>query len=475
MNTNSTRLPPVSVALIPVVALIGAMGILILRFEQEPHLALIFATVVAALVARAQGTPWPVLEDGMLRGVQVGIKAILILVIIGVLIALWIAAGVVPYLIHLGLELLHPRFFLVAAFLICAVISLATGSSWTTAGTVGVALMGVGAGLGLSLPMVAGAVVSGSYFGDKMSPLSDTTNLASGVTGVELFTHIRHMMITTGPAFGLSLALYAGIGLFSEQLVSVSPAIESIQASLAAHYRLNVGLLIAPFAVVVLSMRRVTALPALVAASAIGGLLALFVQGRSLGELVAVGYGGFKSATGNPEVDQLLTRGGLESMMYAVSLILCALAFGGVMERARMIESLSAALLRRVRSRGGLVTATLGTCIGMNIAASDQYLSIIMPGRMYERAYRERGLAARNLSRTLEDGGTLSSPLVPWNTCGVTMTVALAVSPFAYLPYAFFNLLTPVIAAVWAYTGIGQAPLESEPPPAPAAAPAVVE
>jgi len=438
------------------------MAVTILVFKQEPHIALIFSAVVAALVARSQGHTWSSLEAGMVETLTVGLKAILILMVIGILIALWIAGGVVPYLIYLGLELLHPRIFLPAACLICAIVSLATGSSWTTAGTVGVALMGVGGGLGIALPMVAGAVVSGAYFGDKMSPLSDSTNLAAAVTGVELFTHIRHMLITTAPAFAAALVLYGALGLFISPAIVTAEAVHLIQTTLRENFFLHPLLLLAPLLVVILSVRKVSALPALIAAAGIGAVLALGLQSLSVGAIMSLAYEGFQSATGNAEVDKLLTRGGLESMMYAVSLILCALAFGGIMERSRMIESLAGAVLARVRSTGGLVTATAGTCVGMNLTAPDQYLSIIIPGRMYQHAYRQQRLHPKNLSRTLEDAGTLTSALVPWNTCGAAMMLALSVSPFVYLPYAFFNILTPLVAIAWAYLGIGQARLDAE-------------
>ncbi len=462
MTTPKGTLPTVGIALIPVAALVVAMALAILVFEQDPHIPLIFAAAIAALTARTQGYTWSNLEEGMLAGVRIGLKAILILLIIGILIALWIAAGVVPYLISLGLELLHPRIFLFASCLICAVVSLVTGSSWTTAGTVGVALMGIGAGLDMSLPMVAGAIVSGAYFGDKMSPLSDTTNLAPAVTGVDLFTHIRHMMYTTAPAFALALVLYGAIGFTVELAATDDAAIEAMQATLGEHYSFHPILLLAPLVVVVLSARKVAAIPVLIVAAAIGGVMALLMQGTPPGEIIGLAHYGYESETGHEEVDALLSRGGMESMLYTVSLILCALSFGGIMERARMIEKLAMVILHGVRTSGGLVTSTVVTSIGMNITVPDQYLAIVVPGRMYGPAFAERGLHAKNLSRTLEDAGTLTSPLVPWNTCGATMMGVLAISPLAYLPFAFFNLLTPVIAIAWAYRGIAQAPLDAE-------------
>lgn len=461
--TGSTQTePPLALALAPILFLLALMGWAIGIEKIEPHLPLLITAIFTAIAGRFAGRSWEELQNGMLRGIQTGLLAILILLVIGILIGLWIASGVVPLLIYAGLEILSTEVFLPAAALICAVISLATGSSWTTAGTVGVALMGVGAGLGLPAPMVAGAVVSGAYFGDKMSPLSDSTNLAAAVTGVDLFTHIKHMSYTTFPAFGLALAGFAGLGWFSEHHAVSPDSIAQIQQAIAGSFDLSLVLLLAPAVVIILSLRKVSALPALVAAAAVGALLAWWRQGVGPVDLFKVAFDGYVAQTGLAEVDSLLSRGGLNSMMDAVSLILCALSFGGLMESAGFIDRLAQAVLRHVHSRGGLVTATVSSCVGMNFTASDQYLAIIVPGRMYAKAFRERGLAAKNLSRTIEDAGTLTSPLCSWNTCGATMMQSLAVSPLAYVPYAFFNLVTPLIAILWAWLGIGQAPLDEE-------------
>ena len=455
-------LPSLWVALIPIAFLLVSMGVTIVVFGKDPHIPLILTAIVAALVARWHGASWVALERGMLHGIGVGTKAIIILLVIGILIAVWIIAGVVPYLISLGLELLNPRAFLPAACAICAVVSLATGSSWTTASTVGVALMGVGNGLLLQPAMVAGAIVSGAYFGDKMSPLSDSTNLAPAVTGVELFDHIRHMVFTTAPAFAVSLVLYSIIGYFSDYSVTSSGEVLQMQGALSSQFKLSPLLLLAPTVVIVLSVMRVTALPALVAAVGTGAILAISLQEVRVAELIGVMHYGYESSTGLESMDVLLSGGGLDNMMWTVSLILCALSLGGIMEGARVLESVASAILKGVNGVGNLVAATVGTSIATNIVAPDQYLSIILPGRMYRDAYRERNLEAKNLSRTIEDGGTLSSPLVPWNTCGATMMSVLVVNPLAYLPYAFFNLLTPLIAVLWAYLNIGQTKLSED-------------
>ena len=461
-NDPPIPVPPLWIALIPIAFLLASMGITILVFGKDPHIPLALTAIVTALVARSNGAPWSALEKGMLHGIAVGTKAIIILMVIGMLIAVWMIAGVVPYLISLGLELLNPKVFLPATCVICAVISLSTGSSWTTASTVGVALMGVGNGLAMPPAMVAGAIVSGAYFGDKMSPLSDSTNLAPAVTGVELFDHIRHMAYTTAPAFVLSLILYSIIGYSASQSDVSTMEVQQMQTVLSAQFHLSPLLLLPPVVVIVMSVMRFSALPALAAAVGAGAIIAIALQKADIADLVNVMHYGYESSTGETSMDELLSGGGLDKMMWTVSLILCALSLGGIMEGGRMLESVAAAILKGVHSTGALVTATVGTCFATNIVAPDQYLSIIVPGRMYREAYQRRKLHPKNLSRTVEDAGTLSSPLVPWNTCGATMMSVLLVNPFAYLPYAFFNLLTPLFAVLWAYLNIGQAPGEKD-------------
>jgi NhaC family Na+:H+ antiporter len=337
---------------------------------------------------------------------------------------------------------------------ICAVVSVVTGSSWTTAGTVGIALIGVGEGLGIGAPMAAGAVISGAYFGDKMSPLSDTTNLAAGVAGVELFAHVRHMMWISVPSLLLAVGLFAVLGWRQGGAGVEAGEVEAMRAGLGEAYRLTAWLWVVPVAVLGLVVARVPALPTLVAGVGLGGGAAVLVQGVNMGEVWVVAYQGVTAATGIEAVDALLSRGGMSSMYGTVSLILCAMCFGGVMERSGCLERLATAVLGMVRgSRGGLVAATVGTSAGMNVVASDQYLSLVVPGRMYRPAYARAGLHEKNLSRALEDGGTLTSPLVPWNTCGAYMAATLGVFPLAYLPYTFFNLINPVLSVVVGYLG----------------------
>ena len=440
-------------ALIPVVGLMGLIGITLLKFEGEAHIPLLLGSVIAAVVGRYLGTPWQTMEQGILEGIAMGMKAILILCVIGVLISVWIAAGVVPTLILYGLQLLSPDIFLAAGCLICAVVSLATGSSWTTASTVGIALMGVAAGLQIPVPMAAGAIVSGAYFGDKLSPLSDSTNLAPAVAGSELFEHMRHMLYTTLPALGICLIVYTLLGLKGFEGAREWDQVQAITQTIESQFQQSHWLLLPPILVILMVMMKWPALPALMIATLAGGILAILIQGVDPGGLVSVAHYGYEMQSGHELVDKLMSRGGLESMMNTVALILCALAFGGLMERIGLLRVLAQAALGMARSTGSLVATTLSTSIGINILAPDQYLSIILPGRMYRAAYEQRGLDAKNLSRALEDGGTMTSALIPWNSCGAFMAATLAVSPWAYLPYAILNWITPLVSVFLAYSG----------------------
>ena len=430
--------------------------------EWDPHIPLILAAAVASIVGLFLGNSWKEIESGIVEGISVGMKAILILCVIGVMIGTWIASGIVPIMIYYGLQILHPSIFLVAGCLICCVVSVATGSSWTTVSTVGIALIGIAEGLGVPLPMAAGAIISGSYFGDKMSPLSDSTNLAPAVAGAELFEHIRHMLFTTVPALAIALLLYGILGWRGFAGETSAESIDGILLALNAAFDLNPLLLLPPLLIGVVVVWRLPALPSLLGAALLGAILAVGFQNVSLREIFDIAQSGYTEKTGNVTVDPLLHRGGLNSMMYTVSLILCALTFGGVMERCGFLRAIAGAILRLARSTGSLVAATVGTCVGMNVAAADQYLSIIVPGRMYREDYERKGLHAKNLSRTLEDAGTLSSPLIYWNSCGMFMKQTLTVSPLAYLPYCFLNLFTPLIAIALAYTGWGIAKIHKE-------------
>ncbi|MBC7186269.1 MAG: Na+/H+ antiporter NhaC [Calditrichaeota bacterium] len=450
-------------ALVPVLFLVAALSFTIVVLKQSAHVPLICAAVVAAIIAVAHGYPWREIQRGMVLGITLAMDAILILMVVGTLIGTWLLGGVVPTMIYYGLQLLSPSVFLVATLIICSIVSLGTGSSWSTAGTVGVALIGVGHGLGVPLPMVAGAIISGSYFGDKMSPLSDTTNLAPAVAGTDIFSHVRHMVYTTAPSYAIASVLYTVLGLRFRGGTLDTQNVTLILSTLRGAFFIHPLLLLPPCLVIVMVVRRVPPLPALLAGTAMGGICALAAQSASLSAVVGAAHRGYVSQTGVAVVDELLTRGGLVSMMETVALIICALSFGGIMEKTGMLATIAEALLRRVRTTGSLVATTLLSCIGMNAIASDQYLAIVIPGRMYKDAFDRMGLHPKNLSRCLEDSGTLSSPLIPWNSCGAFMHATLGVSPLVYLPFAFLNLCNPVVSMFYGYTGITMAKADEAP------------
>lgn len=450
---TETKKASLWLALVPVLVLVATLTYAVRAFEAYPHLPIICGCVAAGVIGWRLGYRWSELQDGMVKGISLAMPAVLILLAIGILIGSWIVSGVVPLLILYGLNLLSAEVFLVAACLICAVVSLASGSSWTTVSTVGVALMGVAAGLGVSPAMTAGAIVSGSYFGDKLSPLSDTTNLAAGVAEVPLFTHIRHMLWTTVPALLIALGIYALLGRNAGAEVNnaeVSLLLETLQSE----FTLTPWLLLAPGAVVVCLLFRLPALPAILVGAGVGAILAVAVQGSTGAELYNALHSVADPNTGVEVFDKLFKdKGGIESMYSTVGIIICALAFGGLMECTGMLAAIGAAIMKFAVTTGRLVGATLASCLGMNLIASDQYLAVVMPGRMYKDAFDEAGLDRRNLSRCLEDAGTITSPLIPWNSCGATMIGALKVDPLSFLPYAVFNMCCPLISLLFGFTG----------------------
>ncbi|OPJ55814.1 Na+/H+ antiporter NhaC [Alkalithermobacter paradoxus] len=449
-NKRELTLP---IALIPILSLVLFLSIAVFKYEASPHIPLIGASVVASLLAIYLGYTWNEIEEGILKSLNMGMQAMLILMIIGTIIGTWILSGVVPTMIFYGLNILSPSIFLVATTIICSVVSLATGSSWTTVGTVGIALLGVGQGLDIPIHIVAGAIISGAYFGDKMSPLSDTTNLAPAMSGANLFDHIRHMAYTTVPAYVIALILYGVIGLRYGG-GNVNPeSINVILDALKSNFNINPLLLLPPVLVIMLVVFKVPAIPGLIGGSIIGGLFAVIFQGSNLSEIIEVAHYGFSSETGIEVVDSLLSRGGLDSMMWTVSLIITALSFGGILESTGVLETIAENILKLAKGTGSLILVTIVSGIVANLVTGDQYLAIVVPGRMYKDSYDKRDLHPKNLSRTLEDAGTLTSSLIPWNTCGAYMWTTLGVHPFAYLPYAFLNILNPLIAVIYGYTG----------------------
>ncbi len=445
----------IGLALIPILVLIVSLFVGIVYLDTDAHMPILIAIIVAASVGIfALGFEWSEIEKGAIETIQMSMQAILILMVIGTVVGTWILAGTVPAMIYYGLKILSPGIFLVATLIICSIVSLATGSSWTTAGTVGIALMGVGQGLGMPPAIVAGAIVSGAYFGDKISPLSDTTNLAPAMAGSTLFEHIKYMLYTTVPSYLIAMVLYAIIGSRYAGNQLDTSNIQIIMDGIAANFNISPFLFIPPLVVIVMVIMKMPALPGLLFGTILGGLFAAIFQGSSFGDILNTAHYGFEIESGVAMVDDLLNRGGLDSMMWTVSLILLAMVFGGIMERTGMLHAIAAVILKMAKSTGSLVLATVLTSIAINILAADQYLAIVIPGRMYKATYDERGLEPRLLSRTLEDAGTLTSSLIPWNTCGAYMQSVLLVSPLAYAPYAFLNIINPIVAVFYGYTGI---------------------
>jgi NhaC family Na+:H+ antiporter len=473
MSQSTGRTPSLGVSLLPILVLIVLLASSVALFGDgnsagPNQIALVVAAGVGIIIGALHGHSWKDMEAGIVHGISLAMGAILILLIVGALIGSWILAGIVPTMIYYGLQLLTPIIFFPSACALCCLVSLATGSSWTTAGTVGIALIGIAAAQNLSLGLAAGAVISGAYFGDKMSPLSDTTNLAPAMAGTDLFTHIRHMMWTTTPSIILALILFGIIGAW-DAAPQDTTAVSAIRESLSQNFALGPHLLLPLALVLVLVIRKVPALPALMIGAVTGCIFAVAFQQQAVLTYAAAPdlpawaalvkgawmslFDGYKLVSGNAALDELLSRGGMAGMLNTVWLILSALMFGAVMEATGMLARIAASILSMVRGTGSLITATLATSLGMNIVASDQYIAIVIPGRMFKAEYARRGLHPKNLSRCLEDAGTLTSPLVPWNTCGAFMATTLGVATLTYLPFAFFNLINPVVSAIYGFTG----------------------
>ena len=478
--TRAVVKPSLLDALIPVVLLISMLAGTVYVFGLDsfgPNLvALIFAAAVAALIGIKNGLSWKVIEAGMIDTITMSLHAILILLMVGALIGSWILAGTVPSMIYYGVELISPNYFYVTSCLVCALVGFSIGSSWTVAGTLGIGFMGIAAALDLSLPISAGAIISGAYFGDKLSPLSDTTNLAAAVSNSDLFDHIQHMLWTTTPSFIIALVVFFVLGIGSGSNVAVQD-IELLQLAMQDAFLINPFMLVPLALLLVMAVKKQPALSTLIVGALVGCVFAIVFQSEaiialaadsSLNSVAAIFKGllsamflGYSSVSGNESLDSLLTKGGMSNMLTTVGLIINAMAFGGAMARTGLLERLVESALSRVKSAGGLITTTVTACIGTNILAADQYLSIVIPGQMFADSYRKRKLKLINLSRTLEDSGTLTSALIPWNTCGAYMSATLGVSTFLYAPYAIFNICCPIIAIIYGFYQI-KLPVETE-------------
>lgn len=440
-------------ALISILGLILVMGVALVKYKTDPHIPMLLGSVLAGLVAFKVGYDWKYIEQGMIEGITQALQSVIILIIIGVLIGVWIQAGVVPSMIYYGFNILSPKIFLLATLLICSATSLATGTSWGTVGTVGIALMGIAQGLGIPAPIAAGAIISGAYFGDKMSPLSDTTNLAPAVAGTDVFTHVRHMIYTTGVTYGIVIIIYLVLGFKYGSGDMILSTVNEIKGGLEAQFFISPLMLIPPMVVITCVALKAPAIPSITLGVLLGAIEAAIFQKANLGMIVTAGYSGYVSESGSQLVDQLLTAGGMTAMMYSVSLTIAAMMFGGILEKTGQMEALMKPLLKRLKSDGSLITATIVSCIATNMLLPEQYISIVVPGRMYADVYRERGLHPKNLSRALEDGGTITSVLVPWNTCGAFMKNILGVSATAYGPWAFLNYINPIVSIIYGFTG----------------------
>ena len=469
-----------ALALTPIIFLVALLACSVYLFGADSsyganQIALVLASCVAALVGRRVGIPWHQAQNGIIDGIGVGLAPVLILLSVGMLIGTWILCGTVPAMIYYGVQVLNPSIFYAASAAICAIVAISIGSSWTVAGTLGIGLMGIAGSFDLSPSITAGAIISGAYFGDKLSPMSDTTNLAAAVTGTDLFDHIRHMLWTTVPSFAIALVIFALIGSAD---ASTPTEVEQLQRDIAVQFNIGLHLLLPLLLMLALVYKRYPAYPSIIVSALAGGVFALLFQSEAvlklagddgqLSEAFALFKGvwislfnGYTSDSGNEFLDALLSKGGMSSMLNTVWLILCALGFGGVLERTGILNYLLQLAMKRVKSTGSLITTTVLTCVGTNVLAADQFIAVALPGRMYKDAYARRGLSPLNLSRTLEDSATLTSALIPWNTCGAYMSATLGVATFSYAPYAFFNLLCPVIAIAYGYFNFALKPVET--------------
>ena len=459
-------------ALLPVIILVGLLAYNVSVFGDNAlsgsnQFILLIGGAVAAIVGFANKVSYETMIEEVGHNFKSTAGAIIILLLVGALAGSWLVSGIIPAMIYYGLQILHPSIFLPATVVICCIISLATGSSWTTSATVGIALIGIGKAIGMPVGMVAGAVISGAYFGDKMSPLSDTTNLAPAMAGGELFTHIRYMALTTVPTITITLIIFVFLNFGQD--VSGAADTSTILASIEKSFNINGWLFLVPLAVILLIVRKTKPIVALLIGSLLGAVFAIIFQPDVVRTIAGAETLGFTSAykgvmiamtegttvvTDNVMLQDLFGAKGMAGMMSTIWLIMCAMVFGGVMDAIGALSRISSALLSMAHSVFGLFASTVASCIALNVTASDQYLAIVVPGKMFAKAYEKRGLAPENLSRTLEDSGTVTSVLVPWNTCGAYQSGVLGVSVFDYFIYAIFNYLSPIMTLIFAGFGI---------------------
>ena len=467
------QLPHPLVSAIPLVVLIGLLAVIIALFGSDSlsggsQVSLLAAMAVCVFISMVfYRVPWKAFEKQIEKTVGGVAIMILILLTVGMLSGSWMISGVVPTLIYYGVQMLSPQFFLVCACVICALVSLLSGSSWTTIATIGVALLGISHALGINEAIAAGAIISGAYFGDKMSPLSDTTILASSSAGVDIFRHIRYMMLTTMPAFMLTLLIFTALGMGFDADDSIH--VHQYTEGLSGKFNISLWTLLVPVLTAVLIVKRVPSLIVLFLSALMAGLTAIILQPHLLSEiagdaslspvasltkgLVMTYYGSTSIDMGSEELNELVSTGGMAGMLNTIWLIICAMCFGAVMVASGMIESITRVVISWVKSRVGLVASTASTGLFLNVATGDQFISIVLTANMFKNAYEKQGYEPRLLSRTAEDSATVTSVLVPWNTCGLTQSTVLGVPTIAYLPYCFFNLLSPMMTILVAAIG----------------------
>ena len=464
---------PYFLALLPILVLIALLAYNVILYGDHSlgganQLALLFAAATASMVGVKYGSSWKTILNGASKSISSTTPALIILLLIGSLAGTWLLSGIIPAMIYYGLQILNPKIFLFATAIITAIVSLATGSSWSTIATIGIALLAIGQALGLPIGITGGAIISGAYFGDKMSPLSDTTNLAPAVSGTTLFKHIRYLSYTTIPSIIICLLILLISGFLFVEPSSFENSL-IVSESIKEKFFISPILFFPPSVVIFLIYKKVSAIPALFFGIVLGVLFAIIFQSNIIYEISLDGrknwisifsgvmislYGNVSIETSNEMVTDLLTSSGMFGMLSTIWLIFSAMIFGGAMEKGGFLSKIANTILNQVKSTGSLVTSTAGSCIFFNITASDQYLSIVIPGKMYSNFYKEKGLAPENLSRTLEDSGTVTSVLVPWNTCGAYHSSVLGVSTLTYLPYCFFNIISPFMTVLFAYLKI---------------------
>lgn len=464
--------PSLLQAFIPIGTLILLLSVNVYVFgsgatDGPNQIALILATSVGAVISWRLGYSWDDIEHSIVKSISSAMGAMIILLVIGSLSGAWLLSGIVPAMIYYGLKILNPTIFLFAACVVCCIVSLATGSSWSTIATVGIALLGIGKTLGIHEGVVAGAIISGAYFGDKMSPLSDTTNLAPAMAGTDLFTHVKYMVFTTVPTLAITLIIFFIWG-FTLDTSAASTNTDDVLRAIDSAFNLNPILFLVPALVLFMIVRKVPAVPALLVGSILGGIFAIIFQPQIIAQ-VSGEMGGIKGAfvavmkslavtiniqTDNKMISELLSSGGMAGMLNTIWLILGAMIFGGVMESCGMLKRIVEEIIKFAHSTGSLVASTAVTCVFFNLTAGDQYMAIAVPGRMFADTYRKRGFKPELLSRTLEDSGTVTSVLIPWNTCGATQSKVLGISTWAYAPYCFFCIISPLMTVLMAYLNI---------------------